>query len=85
MQYKRKDFVYIAIIELGDRANEFADKIAVRAISQNVYVCNALDADDQLKHTQCFSLRKSIEGLPSDSEALQADVLESWEIKCRKE
>lgn len=69
---------YITIIDLGDDQNDFAQKIGIRSIETDKYVCSALDVNDELMHTQTFWLPKSIDGIPPNNSALKADVLSAW-------
>lgn len=76
---------YIAIIELNEAdASEFAFKIGVRGFEPNRYICESLDEDDKPLHRQCFSLPKSIDGLPANNGALETDVLKSWRAEQEK-
>ena len=75
---------YITKIILGEDASDFAQIVGVLG---NRYICQALDSDGNIMHSQTFSLPKSIDGLPANDSALKADVLKSWkseELKRRK-
>jgi len=69
---------YIATIELGENASDFAQIIGVRGFYGNRYICEAIDSDGNRINMQTFSLPKSIEGLPPNNSALAEDVLKAW-------
>lgn len=78
---------YITKITLGEDANDFAQIVGVLGFCGNRYICQALDGDSNIMHSQTFSLPKNIDGLPANDSALKADVLKSWkseEFKRRK-
>lgn len=69
---------YITKIILGDDASDFAQIVGVLGFCGNRYICQALDGDSNIMHSQTFSLPKNIDGLPANDSALKADVLKSW-------
>ena len=69
---------YIARVELGEDASDFAQIIGIRGFYGNRYICEAIDSDGNRINMQTFSLTKSIEGLPPNNSALTEDVLASW-------
>ena len=78
---------YITKITLGEDASDFAQIVGVLGFCGNHYICQALDSDSNIMHSQTFSLLKNIGGLPENDSALQADVMKSWkseELKRRK-
>ena len=78
---------YITKITLGEDANDFAQIVGVLGFCGNRYICQALDSDGNIMHSQTFSLPKNIDGLPANDSALKDDVLKSWnseELKRRK-
>ncbi len=78
---------YITKITLGEDASDFAQIVGVLGFYGNRYICQALDGDSNIMHSQTFSLPKNIDGLPTNDSALKDDVLKSWkseELKRRK-
>lgn len=69
---------YIARIELGEDASDFAQIIGIRGFYGNRYICEAIDSECNRINMQTFSLPKSIEGLPPNNSALTEDVLKAW-------
>jgi hypothetical protein len=69
---------HIAIVDLNENANDFAGRIGIIAIEPNRYVCASLNEDGERRHGQTFTLEKSIDGLPPNNKALEADVLKAW-------
>ena len=69
---------YIARVELGEDASDFAQIIGIRGFYGNRYICEAIDSEYNRINMQTFSLQKSIEGLPANNSALTEDVLASW-------
>ena len=54
---------YITKITLGEDANDFAQIVGVLGFCGNRYICQALDSDGNIMHSQTFSLPKNIDGL----------------------
>lgn len=75
---------YISVIDLGEKANFFAYKIGIIAIEKERYVCEALDYNADKLHTQLFTLKKTIDGLPANNASLISDVLKAWDIYIEK-
>ena len=69
---------YITIVELGEDATDFAQIIGIRGLEASRYLCDAIDLEGNLDGGQSFTLPKSIEGLPTNKEAIKSDVLASW-------
>ena len=69
---------YIARVELGEDASDFAQIIGVRGFYGNRYICEAIDSEYNRINMQTFSMQKSIEGLPPNNSALTEDVIASW-------
>ena len=75
---------YISIVELGKDSTEFASIIGIRGVDIHRYICESIDAEGNRIHTQTFTLPKSIEGLPANNAALQADILKAWRSEQEK-
>ena len=52
---------YITKITLGEDANDFAQIVGVLGFCGNRYICQALDSDGNIMHSQTFSLPKNID------------------------
>ena len=70
---------YLIRIDLGDKGNEFARRIGVVCLSNNKYICDSITENGERCSNQSFPLDKSIDGLPANNKALEADVLKGWE------
>ena len=75
---------FISIVELGEDATDFAFIIGVRGLENHRYICESIDNMGNPIHGQKFCLEKSIDGLPANNAALQADVLKAWKSEQEK-